>query len=370
MSGASPGSRLHRWRWGLLCAILGALALGLWASLQPPVLPGGAILTFDRAQARLQPDGLPPREGRVDLHRRWDSEFAGRGGRASYQVVLPPHGGNDPMALLFSRVGSQVEVRVNGGIVRFWGTLGDPGYDTAKFPVMTAVPAALLHADRPNALRVDVTIQPQRLGGLSVFHYGPHDEIERMYDEDRRWREIAMLVFAVGMLGMGVFTGVLWVRQRVPMYGWFSLGALLGVVRIVDRAWPATPLPWPWLGALAATCYMAHMTLMCRFSVLATGPASRATDRAVDTVIVFSAVAAAVAYGLRLPWLLTLGICSILPVSLACLWTVSRRAWTSGDAKAWVVTAVLGGSQAAGLHDLVFIRLSGRAGCSPPICST
>lgn len=362
MPGTPMDPQLHRWRWGLVGACLFALGLGLWASLQPPTLPGGDILTIAEARATLEPEGQPPREGRVDLARRWDREFPGRDGRATYWIPLPRHEGSAPMALLFSRVGSQVEVRVNGGLVRHWGTLGDPLYDAAKFPVMAVVPAALLHADRPNELRVDVTIQQQRLGGLSVFHYGPHDAIERMYDEDRRWREIAMLVFAVGMLGMGVFTGVLWLRQRLPIYGWFSLGALLGVVRIVDRAWPAVPLPWPWLGAVAAICYMAHMTLMCRFSVLATGPASRAADRAIDMIIVSSTIAAFVAYALRLPWLVTLGICSIVPVSFACLCTTARRAWTRGDAKAWVVTAVLGGSQAAGLHDLVFIRLSGASG--------
>lgn len=362
MSGAHPVSWLHRWRWGLVCAALGTLALGLWASVQPPTLPGGAILTFDKAQARLEPDGMAPREGPVDLARRWDRDFPGRGGRASYRVMLPPHSGSEPMALLFSRIGNQVEVRVNGGISQRWGTLGDPLYDAAKFPVMAVVPAALLHADRPNELRVDVTIQQQRLGGLSVFHYGPHDAIERIHDPNRRWREIAMLVFAVGMLGMGVFTGVLWVRQRVPMYGWFSVGALAGVLRIVDRAWPATPLPWPWLGALATICYMVHMVLMCRFAVLATGPASRATDRAINTIILSSIVAAVWAYAQHMPGLLTLGICSIVPVSFACLWVVGRRAWVDGDAKAWVLAAVLGGSQAAGLHDLVFIRLSGASG--------
>lgn len=362
MPGTPVGPLLHRWRWGLVAAALCALALSLWASLQPPALPGGDILTIAEAQARLEPEGLPPRDGRVDLARRWDREFPGRGGRASYWIMLPPHGGSAPMALLFSRIGNQVEVRVNGGLVQHWGTLGDPRYDAAKFPVMAVVPAAVLHADRPNELRLDVTIQQQRLGGLSVFHFGPHDAIERMYEQDRRWREVAMLVFAVGMLGMGVFTGVLWLRQRLPIYGWFSLGALLGVVRIVDRAWPAVPLPWPWLGAVAATCYMAHMILMCRFSVLATGPASRAADRTINTVLVCSTVAGFVAHGLRLPWLMTLAICSIVPVSLACLCVVSYRAWTGGDAKAWVVTAVLGGSQAAGLHDLVFIRLSGASG--------
>lgn len=362
MPTASSGSWLQRWRWGLAGAALCVLLVALQASVQPPTLPGGAILTFDEAQARFEPDGAPPEEGIVDLARRWDAEYPGRGGRASYEVLLPPHEGNEPMALLFSRVGSQVEVRVNGGIVQRWGTQADPRYDTGKFPVMASVPAALLHADRANRLHVDVTIQPMRLGGLSVFHYGPRDAIEPLYEDNRRWREIAMLVFAVGGLGMGIFTGVLWIRQRVPLYGWFSLGALLGVLRIIDRAWPAVPFPWPWLGALAAICYLWHMLLMCRFAVLATGPAPRTLDRGIDAVLACCTVAAFTSYALGKPWLLTVGMFCIVPATWACLWTIAGRAWSSGDAKAWVLTGVLGASQAAGLHDLVFIRLSGASG--------
>ncbi|MEJ8810668.1 ATP-binding protein [Variovorax ureilyticus] len=349
-------------RWLLVCAAVIALVLGMKAAIAPPAEPEGTIRTFGSADALLEPDGMAPIEGPVDLARRWDRDFPGQGGRASYRIMLPPRDGDVPMALLFSRVGSQVEVLVNGGVVQHWGTLGDPLFDAAKHPVMAVVPAALLHPDRANELRVNVTIQPQRLGGLSVLRYGPKDAIEAMYDTNRRWREIAMLVFAVGLLGMGVFTGVLWVRQRLPMYGWFSLGALLGMLRIIDRAWADVPVPWPWLGALAAICYMTHMALMCRFSVLATGAAPRAVDRSVDVAIVASSVLTVLSFALRKPLLLTLGICTIVPMALACLWTVARRAWAGGGAGAWLLAAALVASIAAGLHDLVLVRLSNASG--------
>lgn len=339
-----------------------ALTLGMGAVIAPPAEPAGTIQTFDAAEAVLEPDGKPPIEGRVDLTRRWDGDFPGQAGRASYRIMLPPHNGGAPMGLLFSRVGNQVEVLVNGGIVQHWGSLGDPLFDAAKHPVMAVVPAALLHPDRENELRIDVTIQPQRLGGLSVLRYGPQDEIETMYDTNRRWREIAMLVFAVGLLGMGVFTGVLWVRQRLPMYGWFSLGALLGMLRIIDRAWADVPVPWPWLGALAAVCYMAHMALMCRFSVLATGPAPRSLDRSVDAAILASAALTVLSFALRKPLWLTLGICTIVPMALACLWTVASRAWAGAGAGAWLLAAALAASIAAGLHDLLVVRLSNASG--------
>ncbi|SFM64469.1 ATP-binding protein [Variovorax sp. OV329] len=362
MSFASLRSSAGAWRWLIIGIAVLVIASGLWLAAKPPVEPGGAIVAIDSAQARFEPEDGVPFEGQVDLSRRWDGDFPGRGGRASYRIMLPPHGGTQPMALLFSRVGNQVEVSVNGGIVQRWGELGDPLFDAAKHPVMATVPAALLRADRPSELRVDVTIQPQRLGGLSVFHYGPHDEVVAIYDTHRRWREIAFLVFAVSLLGMGALTGVLWVRQRVPIYGWFSLGAMLGMLRIIDRAWPDAPVPWPWLGALAAICFMTHMALMCRFSVLATGPASRNVDRMIDMAIVASAALALLSFGLRKPLLLTLGMATIVPMSLVSLWTVARRAWTDDDLKAWLLAAALAASIAAGLHDLLLIRISRASG--------
>jgi signal transduction histidine kinase len=339
-----------------------ALAFGMGFAVAPPVEPGGAILTIDAAEAVLRPDGYRSFEGRADLGRRWDGDFPGRGGRASYRILLPPHSGTEPMALLFSRVGSQVEVVVNGGTVQRWGRLEDPLYDAAKHPMMAAVPAALLHADRPNELRVDVTVQPQRLGGLSIFHYGPYNEIERIFETNRRWREIAFFVFAVGLLGMGAFTGVLWLRQRLPMYGWFSLGALLGMLRIVDRVWPDVPVPWPWLGALAAICYLAHMALMCRFAMLATGSAPRLLDRTIDGTLVVSAALCLLSFGLGRPLLLTLAMGALVPSAFACLWIIVRRAWAGGDGRAWLLAAAVGGSLAAGLHDLLVIRLSQASG--------
>jgi signal transduction histidine kinase len=351
-------------RWPLALAVALILAVWVAALMEPPTLPSGAILMLDEASAVLRPDGRAPHEGPVRLSRRWDAQYPGLGGSATYRIELPAHTGPEPMALLFSRVGSQVEVRVNDGLVQRWGQLGDPLFDASKHPVMAVVPAALLHADRPNELRVDVTIQPQRLGGLSTLHYGPRALIEPVYDTSRRWRELAWLVFAVGLSGMGILTGALWLRQRQPMYGWFSLGALIGTLRIVDRAWADIPVPWPMLGALAAMCYLSHMVLMCRFSVLATGTAPRRLERAMDAAIFLGAALTASSFALHRPVLFTLGLCTVVPVSLASLWLCARRAWSGPDTGvgAWLLTLALAGSIAAGLHDLLAVRISSASG--------
>lgn len=320
------------------------------------------VLTLDSAWARLEPDGAAAREGTVDLARRWDRDFPGLGGHASYRVMLPPHTGAEPMAVLFTRVGNQALVQVNGSTVQRWGTLGDPEFDATKTMRMVTLPAGLMHADGPNELRVEVTLQAQRLGGLSVVLYGPQDTIQDLYDAQTLWRDFAMLVFAAGLVGMGSLTAVLWWRQRDPFYGWFSLAAFLGVVRVLDRAWPDTPIPWPALGVIAATTYAAHIALICRFILLALGPVNRVLDRAIDVVIVVSVLLHTLAFALHLPVLMTIGF-AILPVlALAVFVLVLRAALSRRSARAWVLAGLMTGAIALGVHDVLLVRVAGASG--------
>ncbi|MBB3176355.1 ATP-binding protein [Variovorax sp. Sphag1AA] len=266
------------------------------------------------------------------------------------------------MALLFSRVGNQVRVLVNGSTVQRWGTLGDSAFDAAKTPVMVALPSALLHADRPNELWVEVTLQPLRLGGLSVFRYGPQSVIQPLFDQHRRWRDLAMLVFAAGLVGMGALTGVLWVRQREPMYGCFSLGAFLGVVRIVDRTWADPPIPWPLLLIVVAVSYGAYMVLMCRFSLLALGVESRTATRLLYAGLCLCPVLLTLSFVLESPRLMTLSFACVTPGSVATLVAITRFAWRNGSARAWMFVGALGLSQAVGIYDLLGIRVAAASG--------
>ena len=159
-------------------------------------------------------------------------------------------------------------MQINGHSLQRWGTLGDPRHDAAKTAVMVAVPAALLQADRPNTLRVDVTVQALRLGGLSVVRYGPEAAVRAIYDSDHRWRHTAMTVYATVLAGMGLLAAWVWWRQRDALFGWFSLAALTGVVRNVDRVMPELPLAWPWLGIVVWAGFMAHVAWSCRFVIL------------------------------------------------------------------------------------------------------
>lgn len=354
MRAGLPGSALTRCGCLLLWSA-SALFAGAPSAAQP-------VIAIESAQATLAPQGLPVRETSVDLARRWDLVFPGRDGRATYRIALPPHAGDEPMALLFSRVGNQALVRLNGVTLQRWGTLGDPAYDAAKSVQMVVVASSLLRADRPNELSVEVTIQGQRWGGLSVLRYGPYATIAETYSAQRRWRHSAMVVFAVSLAGMGAFAGALWWRQREPLYGLFSLAALLGMVRDVDRLWPDLPVPWPLWGAIEAACYAAHLALICRFTLMALGPVSRPMNRTIDAVVLTTSALALAAFMLGAPLLWTFALGTLLPLGAVSLGMLVRAALRRRHAAAWVLVSAGALAVAAGVYDFTMIRLGSSNG--------
>jgi signal transduction histidine kinase len=337
--------------------------LGLWLALC--AAPAGAtdpVMTLDRAHATLRPEGLPPREGEVDLSRRWDIDFPGRNGSATYRLALPPRSHDEPMALLFSRVGNQVVVQVNGVTVQRLGTLGDPLFNAAKTAYLVSVPAALLHADRPNELRVDATIQRQRWGGLSLVLYGTQSAIEPLYAEHRRWRHFSSVIFVVSLMVMGGLAGVLWWRQRDRLYGCFSAAAFLGVVRNLDQVWPDVPVPWPLWGAFAAVAYACHLALICRFALLTLGAAPVWTGRAIYIAMGLASALAIASFALAMPMLWTLGLAVLVPVGLVTVAIIVRATLQGRGRFGWLLTAAAVIAVGAGIYDLTFVRFSHSTG--------
>lgn len=320
------------------------------------------VITLDRAHASLRPEGLPAQVGEVDLSRRWDIDFPGRDGSATYRIKLPPSTGPEPMALLFSRVGNQVLVQVNGATVQRLGRLGEPRFNAAKTAYMVTVPAALLHTDRPNELRVEVSIQRQRWGGLSLVHYGPQALVEPMYAEHRRWRHFSSIVFAVSLTVMGGLVGGLWWRQRDALYGCFSIAAFLGVVRNLDQVWPDVPVPWPLWGAIAAVCYACHLALICRFALLALGAAPAWAGRAIYAAMALSSLLAVASFAFAVPLFWTLGLAVLVPVGLGALGIIVRAALRGRGRFGWVLVVAASIAVGAGIYDLGFIRASHSTG--------
>lgn len=352
------GIRLAAWRRGLAC-------LGVWSMFAAPSSAASTeIVILDRAKAVLQPAGLPAREEDVKLSHRWDQAFPGRDGSAVYRLALPAQVGADPMALLFSRVGNQVSVRVNGTVVAQLGTLGQASFDAAKTSWMVVIPASLLRSEGASELEVKVTAQASRWGGLSVVKYGPLSGIRAEYDSQRSWRYTALIVLAAGFLMMSLASFALWYRQREALYGWFALAAALGVVRHLDRVWPDVPVPWPVWGAVVAAAYGLHQLAMFRVASQMLGQPSMALSRAMWGTAAIVVVMAAAAFLESRPALWTAGLLAIMPYGIAVVAQVVKAALKNRQVIARILLAAAFVAVLAGVHDFAVVRVGLSAGAN------
>lgn len=320
------------------------------------------VLTLTQAQMRLATsaqalgDATP-----VTLSHRWDESPAGRKGQDGhvlYTLTLPKPDNSEPRALLFSRIGNQAVVRVNGSVVAQLGKPGQRAFDAAKTSWLVTVPAALLNTQQVNTAEIEVWCQSGRWGGLSKVQYGPLAAVEPLYRWQRLWRFNLPVVMASGFALMGLTALALWRPQRVPAYGWFALAALLGVVRHLDRVWPDVPVPWPLWGGLAAATYASHLLLMFRVGLEMADVKSLALHRLLLATLAVCSLLAVLGFGLGLPVLWTLGLLALLPYGLAAAWFVTRAAWrrrhTALGVGLLIAPALLA---ATGLFDLLAVRI-------------
>lgn len=230
--------------WGLLMAWMLALCA-------TPVR--SEVHIFHNAHAVLNPDGGPAWEGQVAMPHIWDRAYPGRGGRATYQVALPPiEPDEEHYGLYFPRVGNQVEIRVNGELVSRWGTLGDNNTDATKLPVWVPLSSLLLSAQQSTPLEVTLSTQNGRLGGLHGVQFGTEKELLPAYQHRHAWRLWgAVATISVALL-MGIATAGLWWLQREPLYAYYAMAAFATAFRYQDRLWDQQIVDWPFWGGLMA----------------------------------------------------------------------------------------------------------------------
>lgn len=314
--------------------------------------------TVTSAEARLEPDGLPAEERRVQLPFRWDQAFPGRGGKATYRIALPAAAApaSEPAALLFAGVGNQVAIEFNGTPLAGFGTLGDPSYDTKGTPFVP-VAASLQRTGAAQELVIRTTVQRQRGAALATLQYGTERELLPRYRVYQRWRHTSVIANAAILALMGCLSGALWLRQREALYGCFALAALSGLPHNVDRVRPDMNLPWPLWGVVIAVCYALHIGLITRFVllVLQRGPAGLV--RALYAAMGIAVASAIASFVLAWPALWTAGLVLLNLTGVACLPVVARSAWVERRTIAMVL--LLAGVLAilAGMHDLLLVRM-------------
>lgn len=338
----------------LLCLWLALAGVHAHAAGTP-----GSTIDISSAEATLEPDGLPAQRRWVQLPFRWDHEFPGLGGKATYRIDLPAAAvpGDEPAALLVSGAGNQVAISFNDALVASFGTLGVPKHDATKSNLLVPVPAVLHRTGQPQSLVVRTTIQRQRGAGLASVQYGTEASLAVLYRDRQSWRNTSAIVYAVSLLLMGGIAGGLWLRQRDALYGCFALAALSGVARNLDRVWPDVPIPWPLWGAVVAVCYACHIGLIARFVLLVLERNPPWLVRSIHAALALSVTLACASFAFARPSLWTAGLVVLQLTSIVCLPYVVYGALVDRRRIAGVLMAAGTLAILAGAHDLLLVRM-------------
>lgn len=346
----------------------GVLALGILASL--PVFgaaSAGRPLYIDSAVATLMPDGLPPKRQELALRHRWEKDYPGRGGRADYHVTLPPHSDAEPYALLLERTGNQVEVRVNGQVLQRIGRLGDPNFDALKADHLVEIPALLLSKDTPNSLEIRISTQALRAAGLGRIAHGPLSIIGPLHDRRELWLHDLPRVYAISLLLMGALSLTLWWRQQEALYGYFSIAAFGGSVRVFDQITVHAPLGWPLWGMFVAACYAVHLCFVAHFILLALGLQPKRLTIAINAGLAIVLGLVVASFSIQAPLLWTAGLGILLSVGLLCYTVVVNDCIRSRRPLARALAVAGTAAIACGIHDLLLVRIGIGASASYPL---
>ncbi|MDM4768156.1 ATP-binding protein [Pelomonas sp. SE-A7] len=337
--------------------ILMFLQAGLALACEPPPARPDPKLGWWRIEQacfslQASTDAAPTAEQSLALPLRWDKLRNGQDGRAWLRLRLPE--GNQARALLIERVGNQARLLLNGHRL---ATLGrDSWQDMAKQSQLLLLPPALLRTDGPNELSIELDAQALRGAILTPLRVGPAAEAEALQARWRLFDQMLPAAYVASFLLMGGLAAALWLRQRDPVYGCYSLAALAGVLRPLDAVWQNALLPWPMWGAALALGYGWQIVLLNRFIVLVLGKNPRWLVHTINVVLTAVTVLASLSFALlqRHYWTAALGL--MLTLSLLSLALVLREALRDRQPIAWMVVVSGALSVVAGVHDFFLVR--------------
>jgi signal transduction histidine kinase len=324
----------------------------------PAAAPQTPTAVIAQAQATLFPEGEAAWSGTVSLPFRWDDHHPSRGGRAELELVLPPSPDAHHRGLWMPRVGNQAEVRsVDGALLARWGDLHDPGFDAVKAPRLVLLPPAVVQSGR---VRVVLTAQPARFGGLGPVHWGEAAALEPLHQGRLDWRQFSsMAIVANFVLLLMLSTGVWWFR-RDPLALDLAFGSAAGTLVYAARILEQPPLPWPMWGAAVAVAIWVHLALF--FSALTRVfelYAGWMHPRLVYASLVVGAAMPVVAFAAALPALWTFALFCTTPFTAWALYQIGRKVWLYRRPVHAAVLLVLLAIFATASWDLVAGRLLG-----------
>jgi signal transduction histidine kinase len=282
----------------------------------------------------------------------------------SLVMPLPPAARpNEPMALYIPRIGNQAVVRLQsaGADVELvkWGQLGNDDFDAAKAPRWIDVhPVVLAKLTQPVTLKIELTAQHGRYGGLSTVYWGSSQALLPLYEANHLWRQTISsgIVFGLGM--MGVIALAIWWPQRDPVFGLFAITALLGMLRMGDRLIEEPWLDWPYWGVLIAMAYAGHLLFLMRFCLQFVQPWSRPLRWVFWGIWLACGMASALSLVLQKPWIWSVGLASLFLPALYVFHRLIQQLRRQPSKVLLILFAAGVMMIAVGLRDFIAVRLA------------
>ncbi len=287
---------------------------------------------------------------------RWDLNFPGENGSATYTLMLPAYkiqGDMQPMGVLIPRVGNQAQIYLNRSLLNVAANLDDAKQDISKKPLLLTIPTALLSSESPNVLVIDTTVQALRWGGLSGVYYGTEAELRQRYAAVYGWRQSSYIVILVALVLMGLISLAIWLRQREELYGLFALSALWGGVNAFNQLTMHSWLPWPLEGIVVAVALAWHVVFMTRFTLGIVGR----HGNWVRLTLLASTIAIGIAFVLAIPVYWTIAVSLLFfPIAAALIFT-ARAADKDQSKKARLLFLVSLVVALTALRDLFIVHI-------------
>lgn len=326
--------------------------------------PGGAtatepILTIRDAAVTVTLTGQAASSPqKIQLPYRWDHFFKQRNGgvaqfRASLKGLDPASDG--PKAIYLAKVGNQFEVRINGVLISPPLDSQSSRLDFAKAPRLIIVPQVLLHGD--DWLEITVRVQAFRRGGLSLIRFGAADSVQQEFHAIHQWRIMGSLIVVCVSAVLGLFSLLLWLQQRLPLYLLFGIAELDWALRVSDVLIEQPPLGWPAWGVVIAFAYALYVGLTGRLTLLVLNIEWPWVPLVWKVYLAGSVISAATfAGGYLLLWTVWLGL--MIGVALLCAALAIYTAWRSRHLEHGLLAFSLVVAVIIGIRDWVYVWLN------------
>ncbi len=303
--------------------VAGCQLFRLFSAVVALVLPTLAIATqpvqqFDTAEfvlggATRPPDAAPWKP--QALPDFWSESRPGVAETSGwYRLRFDVQGGaNQPRAVYIPRTRPVAEVFVNEMLIGRTGLVERPQRNV--YPQYFVIPPGALHAGT-NELAVH--LQGEGAHGLTRVTVGEDVAVRSLYESRYFWQVTGVQFCGVFAAVWGVFSLLLWLRQRAQrMYLYFGLSALCWVVYTSSGYLRFSPLPSPWWDALFALGAIGKLFMMALFAASYAGLARPRVERTL--------------------W-------ATFAVTMSVIWagTFGLSAWASAFDWNWVIFPVLG----------------------------